>query len=312
MDTNKRIDAARLQPVMIGVAVASAVLAALALLLMGKATREQSQFREHFATLSALSQNIPLQAGAAVRGSAPAFDALAESRRRLEQTLHESGAETGLLGPSDKFGDPAGWTALLEQSQAVLDGREAAIRAQQAAATVRETTPQLLAALTSVVDSVGPAKADNLNRHAERFEVRAQAVEQDMTALADGTAPVEAASRRLADSLEPEPPVERDRGVVVRVHRQHDLLHAAADRPAERLGHQRVDVVEQDDVLLAREVAEERRRGDLRRFRDLLDGRPVVASLLEQAEGVLLDGGLGPRLLTLPQSQHGLSRGPGR
>jgi hypothetical protein len=196
MEMTKRIDAAKLQPVMIGVALATAVLAGAALLLTGKATREQSQFREHFATLSALSQNIPLQAGAAVRGSAPAFDALAESRNRLEQTLRESGASGGLLGPSDKFGDPAGWTALLEQSQAVLDGRDAAIKAQQAAAQVRETTPQLLAALAAVVDGVGPAKAENLNRHAERFEVRARAVEQDLTALADGTSPVEAASRR--------------------------------------------------------------------------------------------------------------------
>ena len=38
---------------------------------------------------------------------------------------------------------------------------------------------------------------------------------------------------------EPEPPVERDRGRVVRVDRQHDLLHADLARPAERLGHQR-------------------------------------------------------------------------
>jgi twitching motility protein PilJ len=202
METNNRIDAARLQPVMIGVALASAVLAALALLLTARATREQTEFRETFATLSALSQNIPLQAGAAVRGSAPAFDALADSRRRLAQTLDASGADGGLLGPSDEFGDPAGWAALLEQSQAVLDGRQAAIEAQQAAAAVRETTPQLLAALAAVLDGVGPGRADNLNRHAERFEVRARAVEQDLSALADGTAPVEAASRRLADSLE--------------------------------------------------------------------------------------------------------------
>ena len=137
-----------------------------------------------------------------MRGSAPAFDALADSRSRLEQTLKSSGGQGGLLGPDDRFGDQAGWTALLEQSQAVLDGRDAALKAQQAAANVRETTPQLLAALTAVLDGVGPARAENLNRHAERFEVRARAVEQDLAALADGTSPVEAASRRLADGLD--------------------------------------------------------------------------------------------------------------
>jgi twitching motility protein PilJ len=202
MDTSNRIDAARLLPVAIGVALASALLAGLALIFVGKTAGDRARFRESFATLSALSQNIPLQAGAAVRGSAPAFDALADSRSRLEQTLKSSGGQGGLLGPDDRFGDQAGWTALLEQSQAVLDGRDAAIKAQQAAANVRETTPQLLAALTAVVDGVGPARAENLNRHAERFEVRARAVEQDLAALADGTSPVEAASRRLADGLD--------------------------------------------------------------------------------------------------------------
>jgi len=177
MDTNNRIDAAKLLPVMIGVALASALLAGLALIFVGKTAGDRARFRESFATLSALSQNIPLQAGAAVRGSAPAFDALADSRSRLEQTLKSSGGQGGLLGPDDRFGDQAGWTALLEQSQAVLDGRDAALKAQQAAANVRETTPQLLAALTAVVDGVGPARAENLNRHAERFEVRARAVE---------------------------------------------------------------------------------------------------------------------------------------
>jgi twitching motility protein PilJ len=201
-DTNKRIDAARLLPVTIGVALTSALLAGLALVFVAKTADDRARFRESFATLSALSQNIPLQAGAAVRGSAPAFEALAESRQRLEQTLKSSGPQGGLLGPDDRFGDQTGWTALLEQSQAVLDGRDAALKAQQAAANVRETTPQLLAALGAVLDGVGPARAENLNRHAERFEVRARAVEQDLSALADGTSPVEAASRRLADGLE--------------------------------------------------------------------------------------------------------------
>jgi twitching motility protein PilJ len=200
-DNDKRIDAARLLPVTIGVALASALLAGLALIFVAKSAGDRARFRESFATLTALAQNIPLQAGAAVRGSAPAFDALADSRQRLEQTL---GSEThgALLGPDERFGDQAGWTALLEQSQAVLDGRDAALKAQQAAANVRETTPQLLAALSAVLDGLGPARAENLSRHAERFEVRARAVEQDLSALADGTSPVEAASRRLADSLD--------------------------------------------------------------------------------------------------------------
>jgi hypothetical protein len=188
-----RLDASRLQPTLIAVALVAALIAAAALLLSGQAARQQSHLRGHAATLAALSQNIPLQAGAAVRGSAPAFDALAESRESLARLLDDPAAQ--LPGGRD------GWSTLLEQTQAVLDGREAALDAQQAAASVRELTPQLLAAAANVAKAVGPARAESLAPHFERFELRAQAVEQDLSALADGTAPVETAARRLSDSL---------------------------------------------------------------------------------------------------------------
>src|SRR6187401_3273391 len=93
-----RLDAARLQPVLLGVALAAAVLAALALLLAGRTMQQQTQLREHVADLTALAQNIPLQAGAAVRGSAPAFDALTGSRERLERVLDEIDAGKSTLG----------------------------------------------------------------------------------------------------------------------------------------------------------------------------------------------------------------------
>jgi hypothetical protein len=195
MQMSNRIDAARLLPIVMGVALGSALLAALALLLSGRTAGDLVRKREQTAELAALSQNMPLQAGAAVRGSAPAFDALADSRLRLTRVLEESGLAQG----SGK--NAAGWTAMLEQSQSVLDGREAALKAQQAAAAVRELTPQLLTALANTVKAFDPPRPAAAPQF-ERFELRAQAVDQDLSALADGTAPVEAASRRLTDSLE--------------------------------------------------------------------------------------------------------------
>ncbi len=62
--------------------------------------------------------------------------------------------------------------------------------------------PQLLSTAAGVLKAMGPGRPDAVNRSFERFELRAQAIDQDLTALADGTAPVEAASRRLTDSLE--------------------------------------------------------------------------------------------------------------
>jgi len=201
-----RLDAARLQPVLLGVALAAALLAALALLLSGRSATREGQLREHVAALSSLSQNIPLQAGAAVRGSAPAFDALAGSRAKLERVLNEIDAGKSTVGvlasPSARLlGSQTGWPALLEQSQAVLDGRDAALKAQKAAASVRDLTPQVLAAAGAVKSAMGPVRNEAVSGAFERFEIKAQAVEQDVAALADGTAPVETASRRLTDSL---------------------------------------------------------------------------------------------------------------
>ncbi len=201
-----RIDAARLQPLLLGVALGAALLAALSLLLTGRAMQQQSQLREHMASLTALSQNIPLQAGAAIRGSAPAFDALTASRARLDRVIDEIDAGKSAVGlfstPSARvLGGESGWPALLEQSQAVLDGRAAALQAQAAAAKVRDLTPQLLTAAADVLKAMGPGRPEAVNRSFERFELRAQAVEQDLASLADGTSPVEAAARRLTDSL---------------------------------------------------------------------------------------------------------------
>jgi twitching motility protein PilJ len=206
MMTN-RLDAARLQPTLLAVALVSALLAAVFLFLSGRAMQQQAELREHVASLTSLSQNMPLQAGAAARGNGPAFDALAASRARLERVLDEIDAGKASLGvlssPSARvLGGENGWSAVLEQSQAVLDGRQAALQAQQAAAGVRESTPRLLSAAADVLKATGPARPESLNRSFERFELRAQAVEQDLAALADGTAPVEAASRRLTDSLD--------------------------------------------------------------------------------------------------------------
>ncbi|MGI9246928.1 MAG: hypothetical protein ACR2I8_09560, partial [Steroidobacteraceae bacterium] len=202
-----RTDAARLQPVLLGVAFAAALLAALALLLTGRAMQQQSQLREHVASLNSLAQNIPLQAGAAVRGSAPAFDALAASRARLERVIDEINAGKSsmnlLSSPSSRvLAGESGWSVLLDQSQDVLEGRQAALQAQKAAADVREATPRVLSAAAGVLKAIGPGRPDTVSRLFERFELRAQAVEQDIAALADGTAPVEAASRRITDSLD--------------------------------------------------------------------------------------------------------------
>jgi len=82
----------------------------------------------------------------------------------------------------------------------------------------------------------------------------------------------------------------------------------------ERLGHQRVDVVEQDDVLLAREVAEERAAGDVGGSGDVVHRGGGVAAVAEQAQGMTLELGACARLLPLsqPACSHPRSMAPAR
>ena len=142
-----------------------------------------TQLREHVARrCTSLAQNIPLQAGAAVRGSAPAFEALDRSRQRLERVLTEIDAGKSTLGlfatPSARvLGVESDWPALLEQSQAVLDGRRG--RAQGAAGGRRRArfhATHAVSASANVLKALGPSRPDWLNRSFERFELRAQAV----------------------------------------------------------------------------------------------------------------------------------------
>ena len=170
-----RLDAARLHPLTVRVAIAATVLAALAMLaqwqLGGRAAARASQG----STLAALAETLPLQAASAAGGTVASFDALADSRARLVQVLGEAGLD----------GDPA-WAAVLEQSQAVLDGRATAESVARAAAGARDLTPQVLAATANVARAMGAARPDAFNRQLERFELRARSLEQDLAALAGG------------------------------------------------------------------------------------------------------------------------------
>ena len=185
-----RFDAARLQPLTVRVAIVATVLAALAMLAQWQFGGRAAARAGQGATLSALAETLPLQAASAAGGNVASFEALADSRARLVQALGESGLD----------GDPA-WSAVLEQSQAVLDGRATAESVARAASGARELTPQVLAATANVARAMGPARPDAFNRQLERFELRARSLEQDLAALSAG-APVDATVQRLGESLE--------------------------------------------------------------------------------------------------------------
>ena len=94
-----RFDAARLQPVLLGVALAAAVLAALALLLSGRAMQQQTQLREHVADADVARAEHPAAGGR--RGSwlgAGVRRAGGVRGQRLERVLDEIDAGKSTLG----------------------------------------------------------------------------------------------------------------------------------------------------------------------------------------------------------------------
>ena len=94
-----------------------------------------------------------------------------------------------------------------------------------------------------------------------------------------------------------------DRGEAGEDRRAHALDRVLSRRArADQLGHQRVVVVGRDDVLLGREVAEERHVRDAGRGGDLLHRGLLVAVLEEQAHGRVLDALPRLGLLALAQA----------
>jgi len=117
-----RFDAARLQPMLIAIALVATVIAALAL-FFSAATRPAGRTARAGSGAGVAVAEHTAASGRGCAGIAPAFDALAESRSRLEQVLASPGAQA--------LGGESGWPVLLEQAQAVLDGRAAALDAQR-------------------------------------------------------------------------------------------------------------------------------------------------------------------------------------
>src|SRR2546430_15887301 len=96
-------------------------------------------------------------------------------------------------------------------------------------------------------------------------------------------------------------------GLLELVQREDDLAHRLervlsfwpfGERLRERVFHERK--VAEEDVFLAREVGEDRPRRDVRRLRDLRQGRGVVAALGEELARGAGDRLARPLLLTLP------------
>ena len=201
MDTNNRIDAARLLPVADRPrARVRAARGPRCWLRAAKTAAIARASARACATLLALSQNIPLQARRGARRRRHSMRS--PTPVATEQTLKSSERTARPAGPDDRFGDQAGWTELLEQSQAVLDGRERRSSAQQAAAE------RARADAAAAREHWQPVRAASARPELENESPRSSVSSSGAAPAAGprgargGASPVEAAARRLADGLD--------------------------------------------------------------------------------------------------------------
>ena len=197
----ERFAIARWMPALLVGGLVAALVAAVLIVLAGRAESADRGYREHLAELTVLAGSMPAQAAAAARGDASGFDRLAASRTTLERVLGEidegrspfaalSSESARRLG-----GEPA-WNTLLESSKQVLAARSVAGELSKSAAESRTILGRVLAATGNAVSAPGGLTA---MRVLPRFETVAQRTSDDLEQLEAAVNPAEV-SRRITEN----------------------------------------------------------------------------------------------------------------
>jgi twitching motility protein PilJ len=142
--------------------------------------------------LAALSQNLPLQAAAAARGTSGAVAELNTALEELQSARKDAG----------NVGDAEAWRSLTDGAGVVASGEQAVDAVISGARQVRELMPRLAADVANLVSSVGSKRVDSYTRALERFELTSERLQQDFDALASGVGDVSAVAKRLRASAD--------------------------------------------------------------------------------------------------------------
>jgi len=175
-------------PVLIGSGLVLLLVAAVLLVLSGRAQRQEADYQRHVATLSRISAAIPALVAGASGGDESALSRLGEMRDILRAVLDEVDAGKAsfeaLSSPSAQRlgGDPA-WRDLSNGLDGVLAGRVAATELRTWAAESRAALGRVLAATGNAVSAPGGSGA---LRALPQFEAAAKRTGDDLQALATG------------------------------------------------------------------------------------------------------------------------------
>jgi twitching motility protein PilJ len=178
----------------------TALLALVALLVLGSGIA--SFMLEARPSPAAAAQNVPADAlyGIAVDAeSAVGGDeaALNNFQNQLRQLKEDAARDAGAAYTRDPR-----FIRLLTNAAAVLQAQSSLTDASGAARETRELVPKLLAEMSTVASGLSGPNLENATRALERFELRAQRLQLDVTALAAGAANPSQSAQRLAESAD--------------------------------------------------------------------------------------------------------------
>ena len=122
---------------------------------------------------------------------------LADFQKQLQQLK-----DTALRAPNSAFSKDARFGRMLNNAAVVNQARSALTDASSAARDTRDIVPRLLSEMGTLASGLSGATLDSATRALERFEVRAQRLQLDVTGLASGAANPNQAAQRLAESAD--------------------------------------------------------------------------------------------------------------
>jgi len=172
------------------------LLAVAALLLIGSGVsytllQARPAASAHALPVDAL-YNLALDASAAVAGDAAALTRFQQRQKALE--------DAAARDPAAPFTSDARFTRLMNNAAAVLRARGAVSEAAGAARETAALVPRLLTESGALGASLPAPLAPAVSGTLERFEARAQRLQQDVTALTQGAADPGQAAQRIAES----------------------------------------------------------------------------------------------------------------
>jgi twitching motility protein PilJ len=183
--TDARLPTVRRLDVLVGIAAVLVLAGAIAYIV----PRFMAAAEDKPAQPTDVLYSLAVEAQGAVTGDEAALAGLQKQAERLQQT-------------ADAFGRDDRFARLTGNADLVLKARNALVDAGIAAREARDLVPRMLTEVGNLAGTLSGPTLEGAVRALERFELRAQRLQLDVSALAAGAADQSQAAQRLAESAD--------------------------------------------------------------------------------------------------------------